>query len=201
MLTEVYKTCSGPTRKEARLSEAQSYYNLTIANAYFNLVPHNLRNRVLVEERALDSYCNILFSIVQFWRMHDYIWPTSLTIISHGFKRERLMDKHCRAIGFPFLNVNFEGIDPPFHLGLGNPGTIKGNQIALQHWTDDPHGEGEVLASKRKKRNPWMINQDLFISKDEREKGGIATRKARDGTEILDADSSHRPWTESTCLN
>ncbi|KAL1840226.1 hypothetical protein VTJ49DRAFT_709 [Mycothermus thermophilus] len=107
----------GPTRKEIRLSEARSYYNIAVANTFFNLLPSAsttdanplLNSRILLEERALDSYANILLSLITFWRHHS-CWPMRLTIVSHGFKRVRLVDGHCAAIGFPLERVRNDTI-------------------------------------------------------------------------------------------
>ena len=60
----------------------------------------------------MDSYQNILFSIIQFWRSTSR-WPNSLTIVSHAFKRRRLVEAHCSAIAFPLEKVQFIGINPP----------------------------------------------------------------------------------------
>ena len=56
----------GPTRKETHLSEARSYYNLAVANSFFGCDKDLASRRIMLEERALDSYYNILFSIMEF---------------------------------------------------------------------------------------------------------------------------------------
>ena len=186
----------GPTRKETPLSEAQSYHNLSTANSHFDLVLPSYQTRIHVEERALDSYHNVLFSILQFWRTQSFTWPTYLTIVSHGFKRERLVAGHCNAIAFPLSRVNFVGVDPHSHLDLGNSATMKGNRTALQQWAEDSHGKGDILAGKRKKRNPWGIDQRLFLTDVERKASGIATRLTDDGGDVL--DDGTKPWEESS---
>ncbi|KAK0752421.1 Mur ligase [Schizothecium vesticola] len=127
-----------PTRKETPLSEARSYHNLALANAYFSLLPPSQsatsHPRILLEERALDSYHNILFSTLLFWRHHG-VWPARLTLVSHGFKRTRLVAGHCAAIGFPLERVTFVGISPP-----GTDEGAEGVQLALGQWEEDPHG-------------------------------------------------------------
>ncbi|KAK1754508.1 FolC bifunctional protein [Echria macrotheca] len=180
----------GPTRKETTLSEARSYHNLATANDYFGL--HSAAptegQRVLLEERALDSYYNILFSIVDFWRAHA-VWPEYLTVVSHGFKRTRLVDGHCAAIGFPLHRVSFVGINPPgldSEVAQGEKAdAMRGVQLAIGQWAEDPHGVGEELAGKRRLRNCWNTDQRLFFSHEERERSGVDTVILSDGSEAL----------------
>lgn len=123
------------------------------------------RDAVLLEERALDSYHNILFSRSLIYSRFKR-WPTHISVVSHGFKKERLVDGHCSAIGLDLDRVNFIGIDPPGMVaaskGQDKEDAMKGVSLALGEWKDDPHGTGEVLAGKRAKRNPWGVWQGYF---------------------------------------
>ncbi|KAK4192937.1 Mur ligase [Podospora australis] len=161
------------TRKETPLSEAQSYLNLAMANDFFGLLPPSFspsgsapnpshQNRILAEPQALDSYYNILYSLVLFWRSHK-IWPAKITIVSHAFKQDRLVKGHCAAIGFPLDRVSFVGINPPGMDEEGKGQAMKGVQLTLGQWEADPHGAGEELASKRRARNCWGVSQKLFL--------------------------------------
>ncbi|KAH7025774.1 Mur ligase [Microdochium trichocladiopsis] len=178
----------GPTRPETRLSEALSYANLTASSP-----PSTFHERIRCEERALDSYYNVLFSLVQFWRDFAHSWPARLTIVGHSFKKERLVDEHCGAIGFPLNRVAYIGIDPPGV--LDDEGTMKGNEAALRQWRADPHGNGEVLAGKRERRNPWAVEQDLFLTEEERRASGVATKRLNGdrGREVL-LEGAVQPW-------
>lgn len=154
----------------------------------------------------MDSYYNILFSIVLFWRVH-HVWPRYLTLVSHAFKRSRLVDAHCVAIAFPLGRVRFVGINPP---GIGpaegangvaldgqvsteKAEAMRGVTQVVDHWAEDPHGAGEVLAGKRRQRNPWKVDQRLFLSDDERLRSNIKTRLLDDGGEAL-LDGEDMPW-------
>ncbi|KAI0427608.1 FolC bifunctional protein [Xylaria sp. FL1042] len=186
----------GPTRKETQSSEASSYANLAAANSYFQiLLEDNATSRIFNEERALDSYSNVLFSIVQFWSTYC-TWPTKLTIVSHAFKRERLVDCHCGAIRFPLDRVNFVGVDPPGMADGSNKSAIPGVQEAVNQWKNDPHGEGDALASKRKRRNPWGISQTLFSTEEDRAHSGVRSRIFKDGEEYL-VDGVPQSWTSN----
>ncbi|KAK4039456.1 Mur ligase [Parachaetomium inaequale] len=203
---------AGLTRKEVNLSEAQSYYNLALAAGYLGppsaaaittnpLSSSPPESRVLVEEQALDSYHNILFSLVAFWRRHG-AWPERMTIVSHEFKRERIVEGHCAAIEFPLERIRFVGINPPGmdDVAVAAPGGMEkleaifeGVQLALEQWRADPHGVGEVLRGKRVGRNPWRGHQMLFLEEEERERSGLDTRRVGGGGEGL-LPGGRRPW-------
>lgn len=144
------------------------------------------------EEKALDSYHNVLFSLVYFWRLFS-TWPKRLVIVSHGFKRERVIERHCKTIGFTQSRVSFIGINPPEHLGIGKPATMKGNAMALEEWTADPHGERDPLATKRAKRNPWATDQALFKTKAEEAQSGVLLRVVPGVGQVL-LSGVRQPW-------
>lgn len=135
----------------------------------------------------MDSYQNILFSIIQFWRSTSR-WPNSLTIVSHAFKRRRLVEAHCSALAFPLDKVHFIGINPP-----GIPVVVDREEDAVDEWVKDPRGQSDGLKAKRARRNLWHVSQRLFESEDERQRSGIVTILLEDGEEILDG-GAERPW-------
>jgi len=222
---------SGPTRQETTISEARSYRDLALANSYFGLFSNRTvedlaaisSSRILLEERALDSYYNIIFSLIEFWRRFA-VWPERLTIVSHAFKRNRLVDGHCAAIGFPLDRVDFIGINPPgvdaLKLDLAPPSSssssatkaatetgaavdglvskekanaMQGVQLAIGQWAEDPHGVGEELAGKRRQRNCWNVDQRFFLDDKERERSGVDTQLLEHGSETL-VEGGRRPW-------
>uniref|UniRef100_A0A8H7KBE0 DUF218 domain-containing protein n=1 Tax=Bionectria ochroleuca TaxID=29856 RepID=A0A8H7KBE0_BIOOC len=147
----------GPTRRETQLSEAQSYANIARENAYWSYLI--LEGQIILEERGLDSYHNVLFSLTLFFSRFG-VWPRHMTIVSHAFKRPRLIDGHCVAIGWPLDRASFVGIDPQ---GLaGKEDAVEGAARAIGEWMDDPHGRGASLKGKRAKRNPWGVGQGMF---------------------------------------
>ncbi|KAK3326480.1 hypothetical protein B0H66DRAFT_161587 [Apodospora peruviana] len=199
----------GSTRPETRLSEAQSYHNLAIANSYFGFLSSGdeAESRILAEERALDSYYNIVFSLIEFWRFTGHrTWPEHVTIVSHGFKRARLVDAHCcGAIGFPPDRVAFIGINPPGMEEVTNEGRGTGNmkadamrgvQLAIGQWAKDPHGVGEELTGKRRARNCWKVDQGMFRDYEEQSLSGVDVQVLPDGTEAL-LDDGSRPWNKA----
>ncbi|KAH6604536.1 hypothetical protein Trco_006243 [Trichoderma cornu-damae] len=190
----------GPTRKETSLSEAQSYADVASAHNFFNLVSYpqsahfaNPSPKILIEDRALDSYHNVLFSLTLF-RTRFNAWPASITIVSHAFKKPRLVNGHCAAIGFPLGRTAFIGIDPPGMVSGENEAAIRGAAQAVEEWAADPHGRGEKLAGKRAARNPWGVWQGVFEEtiNDGAGRGGLVTTGIG-GNETL-VDDAPRPW-------
>lgn len=197
---------SGPTVSSTPLSEARSYANLAAANAYWDIIPQPhpspspsssypvpLHPRILCEERALDSYQNILFSMATFWRCAAAAprrrWPSRLTVVSHAFKRRRLVEAHCAAVGFPPAHVRFVGINPP-----GVPEVLGAEERAVEEWVRDPHGRSEGLRAKRAGRNPWAVVQTLFLDERERKESGVETELLDGGKEEVLVDGGSRPW-------
>lgn len=197
-------TKRGPTRRETRLSEAQSYADIATANDYFGIIDAAaVADRIVCEPRALDSYYNVLFSLVLFWQTHG-AWPEKVTIVSHAFKRARLVDGHCGALGYPLDRVGFVGIDPPGMADGTNEAAMRGVAQAVAEWEENPHGVGGTLAEKRRKRNPWSVSQALFTSDQLRAQSGVKTivvARGHDGGveeeegEVLDP-SATQPWSK-----
>ena len=185
------------------MSEAQSYANLAAAHSCWGMLSatEEQQRRILVEPRALDSYYNVLFSLLLFWQTQGYRWPERLTIVSHAFKRERLVDLHCAAIGFPADRVGYIGINPPPELLDNNAAAQQGIREAVAHWRADPDGSGALLAGKRRRRNPHGVSQTLFAdSPSDLMRSGLSARsipaaasECRWKEEGLAPDSA-RPW-------
>ncbi|EGR45060.1 uncharacterized protein TRIREDRAFT_69064 [Trichoderma reesei QM6a] len=168
------------------------YANIASSNNFFNIIPStkNPSSKVLIEDRALDSYHNVLFSLTLFYtRFHT--WPAHLTVVSHAFKEPRLVNGHCTAIGFPLERTAFVGIDPPGMTNEENVDGMKGVGQAVDDWTRDPHGRGEVLAGKRRRRNPWGVWQGIFKEKGG-DKGGLVTEGEGEAETLV--DGAPRPW-------
>ncbi|PHH64249.1 hypothetical protein CDD81_4863 [Ophiocordyceps australis] len=176
----------GPTRKETRQSEASSYALVAQANQYWDLLQDATRS-ILLEERALDSYHNVLFSLTLFYTRFSR-WPETMTLVGHGFKRARL-EAHVTALGFPGDRVRYIGLDPP-GIEAGSE-VLQGVKEAEEEWREDVHGRGERLAGKRRARNPWRVWQGVFVE-GSGDAGGLVTR--RQGHEEMLDEAAARPW-------
>jgi hypothetical protein len=169
------------TRPEVNKSEAQSYLDLCISNDFWGLiVPEEAKRRVLLEEQALDSFANVLLSLLRFWR-ETGSFPEKVTIVSHKFKEDRFMELHVPAIRFPKVEVVVFGIDPEYmRIGSEVYDEVRAEEVregererGYGEWKRDPLGLGSVLSEKRKKRNPWGVSQVWYESREEREKSQV----------------------------
>ena len=197
LLTNILR--SGPTRKETTLSEAQSYLDVALANSFWNLMSSSQRSSILLEERALDSYHNILFSLTSFYDKYRS-WPVKITVMTHLFKKSR-MEEHLRALG---LNdgllsgrVLVKGVDPPGMMtnlnGVRDEKAWKGVEQAVTEWREDPHGRGEKLKGKRDSRNPWRVDQGIWREGEKNEMDKLVKVKRINSVEVLDEESAP-PW-------
>ena len=83
-------------------------------------------------------------------------WPGHVTIISNEFKRARFLELHCRAILWPLERVTFIWIDPEYMVvDLERAAGVRDGERrnGFDAWQGDMFGTGEVLESKRAKRN------------------------------------------------
>lgn len=190
----------GPTRRESKLSEGQSYANLASDNGYWCLLQTAATDsaspagRIHAEPRALDSYHNILFSLTLFQTLFA-AWPRHITLISHAFKRPRLVANHALgALRWPASRLDFVGIDPPVGEGPQDPGVTE----AAATWMGDPHGRGTELRGKREARNPLGSWQGVFPGGMDggmvQDTGGLVTRGV--GADETVDDEARMPWEE-----
>ena len=153
------------------MSEARSYYDLAAAAGAWDIMPQNqelgqgFMSRTLVEEKALDSYQNVLFSLLRFWGVAG-CWPRKISIVSHAFKKARFVELHLQALRWEG-EVGFLGVDPEYMATDGDreraAGVREGERIrGYGVWAGDMYGVGEGLVGKRKARNPWSIEQEVW---------------------------------------
>jgi hypothetical protein len=151
---------SGGATKKALTSksESRSYLDAALAHelaeGHLGGGPaHKLfsKGRLLLEERATDSFQNLLYSILLF-RQTTGIYPKQIRIITHAFKAKRFLELHAPAIKWPSNRVQVQGIDPVMS-GLELDETVQGEEkYGYAPWVQDPLGTGEVLNSKRQQR-------------------------------------------------
>jgi hypothetical protein len=171
------------TRPETSKSEAQSYLDLCRENLFWDILDGKRELElgwIALEEHALDSFSNVVFSIILHWRKGG-IWPLKMTIVSHEFKKARFMELHIPTLRFPMERVVFVGIDPGYIVGESEKfdekraeGVRRGEkQNGYGQWEKDRVGVGETLRGKRAKRNCWNVEQMLFVDEEERRASGV----------------------------
>ncbi|PLN84736.1 hypothetical protein BDW42DRAFT_30590 [Aspergillus taichungensis] len=158
---------SGGATKQDRtaLTEGESYFNLAQDNNLFsfNVPPSQIR----AEIHAVDSYQNILFSLLHFRRATG-AYPQRISVVTHEFKRPRFMKWHFPALGLRPIagsltsadvddsrldaKVRVIGINPPEEIA-SLEGLLAGEgKSGIGLWRDDPYGVLGELAAKRRKR-------------------------------------------------
>jgi hypothetical protein len=194
------------TRAEVDKSEAQSYFDLCVSNDFWNIVrTGEAKAMILLEEQALDSFSNILFSILMIWKQTGH-FPEKITIVSHKFKKERFMELHVPAIRFPRGMVVFLGIDPEYMREESESwDEVRAAEVrrgsrekGFGEWERDPLGSGNVLSGKRRGRNPWGVSQVWFETGEEKERSGVKSilriSEAQFEEEFL--TDERQPWEE-----
>lgn len=162
---------------------------------------------MLIEEQALDSMANILYSIILFWRMTGS-WPEKVSVVSHEFKRARFLELHFPALRFPREKVQFVGIDPEYMVheneaydeARTQDVRVGEKERGYREWDIDMLGKGERLSGKRARRNFWQVGQSLFVSDEERERSGVKTEKVEwrdeEGRDVIEEvlTDVRQPW-------
>jgi hypothetical protein len=191
------------TRPETRKSEAQSYLDLCRDNDFWGLDEEKkLRRRVMLEEQALDSFANLVFGVLLFWKKTGS-WPETISIVSHAFKEARFMELHVPAMKWQRERVRFVGVDPEYMVERSpefdaermESVRVGERERGFKEWESDPTGKGERLSGKRKGRNPWGVSQLILGGEEERKKSGVKSeilRKEQVVGEML--VEGRQPW-------
>ncbi|KAK3679056.1 hypothetical protein LTR78_001509 [Recurvomyces mirabilis] len=142
-----------------------------------------------LEERATDSYQNLLFSIL---RYHELLgrYPEHITIITHAFKQQRFLELHAPAIKWPASRIRVQGINHPFTLEELRTTQRKEYENAYGLFERDLYGIREPLAGKRRKRF-WKDEVAEGLSGDEVVKRLLAWRGEESGVEVF---PESLPW-------
>ncbi|KAH7350819.1 hypothetical protein BKA65DRAFT_535918 [Rhexocercosporidium sp. MPI-PUGE-AT-0058] len=217
------------TRPEIEKSEARGYLDYCERNAFWGILGREpattsdldviedssksllkekeLQSNIILEEQALDSFSNLLFSILLFWKK-THTWPRKLTIVSHAFKRPRFMDLHIPTLRFPTHCVTFVGIDPeymqPGHVSYDEEraGEVRRGERerGFSVWEVDLLGVGRELRGKREGRNCWGVGQSWFDGgvkgEEERERSRAVSWRVEDGDGEEVLGEERQPWEE-----
>ena len=201
------------TRQETEKSEARGYLDLCLDNEFWGIPASDghggdgadFEKRVLLEEQALDSFGNLMFSLLGFWKVVGR-WPERITIVSHEFKRRRFMELHVKAARWPAERAEFVGVDPDYMVrGCRAWDETRAEEVwrgekerGFKAWERDVLGMGEGLRRKRMARDCWKVSQVWFGSGDDRRRSWVKSRvvEREDGVmeEVLSDET--QPWEE-----
>ncbi|KAF2673501.1 hypothetical protein BT63DRAFT_451549 [Microthyrium microscopicum] len=204
-LSAVLVVSGAPTHKETPRSEAGSYLLLAQAHNYWNILGEHpspvVLSRILVEERALDSFYNVVFSLTLFYT-NVRAWPERITVVANEFKRARFTQLHGPALRWPRDRFMYVGIDPNFMrpddimFDEERAESVRAGERrnGFEAWLNDPRGVLEFLEGKRRERNCWGVDQGLFAGDGDgvvRKESGICWEMV-DGREVL--GDGRQPW-------
>ncbi|PVU97841.1 hypothetical protein BB561_000280 [Smittium simulii] len=129
------------------MTEALGYW---LAAKKLNWLTPEIFSRVMTEEFARDSYENLLFSICRFYEITGN-YPDRITVVGFGFKKNRFINLHLKAIRYPKIRFTYIGIDSDVSPLEDKNGELKNGYGPFKK---DPYGCSEFLSSKKKSRNP-----------------------------------------------
>jgi hypothetical protein len=134
------------------ITEAKSYYNIAEQFNWFNCAID--KSKVGIEEYALDSYENLMYSLILF-RNNFNVFPKNVCIYGLKFKEKRYTF-HADSIRKDYL------IEPNFrfyYYGINNPpdyildsGSRLGEMDTFDLFRKDPHGGNPPLKTKKEER-------------------------------------------------
>ncbi|CAG8949799.1 hypothetical protein HYFRA_00004122, partial [Hymenoscyphus fraxineus] len=161
-----------------------------------------LKERILIEEKAMDSLQNLVFGLLGFWRRVG-VWPEKVMVVSMGFKGGRFLGCHIPALKFPLSRVEFIGINPEY-MDPSSPeydeertkSVLEGEKSrGYDAWKADMYGTGDVLRGKRISRDYFKTRGVWFESEEERERSGVRSevRDFGDGVEEV-LVGGRQPW-------
>jgi len=137
----------GATDPAIPYSEAESYEKVFL-DLYSKNDAVMQGHRWVCEVNAIDSYQNLLFSVIEFRRKVGH-YPETINVITHAFKSDRFFKLHGPAIRWHPHRLRVLGINPPFH-------QHELEQIQKAEYTNafalfrtDPYGNESPLVDKR----------------------------------------------------
>lgn len=113
------------------------------------------------EEYALDSFDNLLYSILRFKEITEW-YPKHITIVGFGFKESRFLNYHARALDIPKDIIRYISYEP-------EPSDYSQEQLnnyfedlicmekknALSLFENDWYAKRNILTKKKNGRNPY----------------------------------------------
>lgn len=123
---------------------------------------YTLTERILCEDFARDSFENLFFSMLRYYKEFSY-WPAKITVVSFPFKRIRF---EAMALALQFNNLHFYNYAPgvipqELHLGgLGGEASILASMFKDGQLVD-PFLRSDAFEIKRLSRMPQLESPDF----------------------------------------
>ena len=145
--------------KETMLSLENIVKQLDLHNIIANTLFSN--GYINTEEYALDSFDNLLYSILRFKEITE-CYPKSITIVGFGFKEARFLNYHAMALDIPKNVIRYISYDPePSNYSQEQLNkyfenlTYMERKNALSLFENDWYAKKEILTKKKNSRNPY----------------------------------------------
>ncbi|GAB4816506.1 hypothetical protein N2152v2_003552 [Parachlorella kessleri] len=127
-------------------AEGEGYWMVAEAAGWYG--HKGVRERTFTEDHARDSFENLLFGLCRFYELTGH-YPDNILVVGYEFKRERFLQLHRAAVGFP--QPRFEYVGTP----ALNKGALQGEAKTVAAFRKDPYGCGDDLSAKRATRDPF----------------------------------------------
>lgn len=137
----------GRTAQGSERTEAEGYEQVHLGLDD----PFSIGDRYAREDFATDSFQNLLFSILLFRQIVGH-YPRDITVVTHAFKRERILGVHAPALRWPDGRIRLQGSDPPFTRSEWQD-TAASERRAESEFVRIPFGAAPPLSDKRRARN------------------------------------------------
>ncbi|KAL4420761.1 hypothetical protein ABPG75_010417 [Micractinium tetrahymenae] len=137
----------GKTRKDAGpRAEGEGYWLVAEAAKWWG--NPQVRERAFTEDKARDSFENLLFGLCRFYELTGR-YPEFIVVVGYEFKQRRFLDLHRAALRLPTDAFRYEGT-PAL-----NTAAIQGEEATAAAFEADPYGCHGQLAAKRAQRDPF----------------------------------------------
>lgn len=144
---EAFLIFSGGRTTDSERTEAEGYeqVHLGLDDAF------NIGDRYAREDYATDSFQNLLFSILRFRQVVGR-YPRDITVVTHAFKRDRVLGVHAPALRWPAERIRLQGLDPPF-TKVEWEETVASERKVESEFAHVRYGTLPPLSDKRQARN------------------------------------------------
>ncbi|PSC70695.1 hypothetical protein C2E20_5810 [Micractinium conductrix] len=137
----------GKTRRDAGpRAEGEGYWLVAEAAKWYG--SQGVRERAFTEDKARDSFENLLFGLCRFYELTGH-YPEFITVVGYDFKQRRFRDLHRTALRLPEEAFRYEGT-PAL-----NAAAIQGEEATIAAFAADPYACSAALAAKRAQRDPF----------------------------------------------
>ncbi|OWB58510.1 hypothetical protein B5S28_g4553 [[Candida] boidinii] len=167
------------TQKE--LSESLSYLNVAKMRGLIPLEYENTfeNGKILLEDRARDSYQNVVFSLIKFRELVNK-YPKKIVIVGLEFKRFRFIEQHLKVLQFPVADIEYIGIGPEYPENIENLPIEEYQEKKDFYFKDLEESEEKFARSPFSKFWFGELGSGLYTKKSKRDPFGLGYKNYED---------------------